>query len=129
MNFDRTNIKVETISTIYYYNGNNVTAEIIVAAKMPEALAALVGVVYKTIKATAKCHAEDNYDKKIGEKMALARAEAKAYRQVANTINTAYYELNDALISLKPIIEEFNAKAEKSVAHNDRYVKELPNKK
>lgn len=129
MNFDRTNIKVETIDTTYYYNGNNVTVEILVKAKMPEVLTSLVGVIYKTVKATAKCHAEDKYDRKMGEKMALARAEAKAYDQVANVINTAYDELTDALTSLKPIVEEFNAKAEKSVAHNETYVKELPNKK
>lgn len=128
MNLDRNDIKMTTVSTEYYFNGNNVTCELVATLKAPEVFNAMFGFMAKCVKATAKCMEGDTYNEELGKKMALARAESKAYRQLANEMNRRWDETIDALETLASYRADFNAKAEKSIQHNDEYVKELPNK-
>lgn len=126
MYLDRNDIKMTTVSTEYYYNGDNVTVELRATLKTPEVFTYVFGPFYKVVKATAKCKPGDAYDKRLGEKMALARAEAKAYRQLSNEIDRRWKYVLEALEALKPIKESFQEKAENSIEHNARYVDELP---
>lgn len=128
MNLDRTDIKMSTLETNYYYNGNNVTCELFATLKTPDVFTALVGPIMKVVKATAKCHKDDTYSKELGERIALARAESKAYRQLANEMNRRYEYVVDAIESLAPYRMDFNHKAAKSISHNTEFVKILPSK-
>ena len=126
MNLDRNDIKMTTVSTEFYYNGDNVTVELHAALKTPEVFTYVFGPFYKVVKATAKCRPGDAYDKRTGEKIALARAEAKAYRQLSNEIDRRWKYMLEALETLKPVKDAFQEKAENSIEHNTRYVDELP---
>lgn len=128
MNLDRNDIKMSTIEQKFYYNGNNVTAEVVATLTVPDVFSNVFGPFYKVVKATAKCHPDDAYSVAVGEKMALARAEAKAYTQLANEMNRRWHWLEDALKALTPLRYDFMAKAANCVEHNEKYVAELPNK-
>lgn len=128
MNLDRNDIKMSTIETNYYYNGNNVTCELVATLKAPEVFNNIFGSIFKVVKATAKCHEDDKYSVECGEKIALARAESKAYRQLNNEISRRWDYLLEAVESLLPYKKDFDAKAEKSIEHNAKYVSELPSK-
>lgn len=128
MNLDRKDIKLSTLNTQYYYTGNNVTCELCVTTTAPEAFKELIGGVFMVVKATAKCHKDDTYNRKCGEKIALAKAEAKAYRLVSNEINRKWSRITDMIETLYPYKEAFTEKAEKSINHNAEYIKGLPAK-
>lgn len=128
MNLDRNDIKMSTVETNYYYNGDNVTCELVATLKAPEVFDNIFGPIFKVVKATAKCHKDDTYNQECGEKIALARAESKAYRQLNNEINRRWDYLLEAVEALLPYKMAFAAKAEKSIEHNATYVSELPSK-
>ena len=130
MNLDRNDIKMSTLSTEYYYNGKNVTCELMATINAPYEFDVIFEneIFTVKVKATAKCHDDDVYNKTCGKKIALAKAESKAYRILANMINRKWAALMDAIETLYPCKEGFVAKAEKSIAHNNEYIKELPSK-
>ena len=127
MNLDRNDIKMSTINKVFYYNGNNVTVELFATLKTPDAMSDILGQFYKVVKATAKCHPEDVFSVAKGEKMALARAESKAYAQLSNELYRRWNHVTDALDSLTPLRDAFYEKANGCVEHNERYVRNLPN--
>lgn len=128
MNLDRSDIKMSTIETKYFYNGDNVTCELFATLKTPDVFDALFGPIVKVVKATAKCHPDDGYNKKLGERIALARAESKAYRQLANEMNRRYEYVVEAIETLAPYRLAFNEKAEKCISHNAEYIKQIQSK-
>ena len=74
---------------------------------------------------TAKCSANDSFDKETGRSIAAARAEAIAYRDARNFIQNYV---------LKPMAEvmdscsKFVGKAEYVINHDAEYAKEMGNK-
>lgn len=72
----------------------------------------------------AKLHNGDKFDFNVGSKIALAKAERKAYKTVGKIIkrDSKYY------ISLSNSMSEFVAKAANMVKHNDEYIKKLVDK-
>lgn len=128
MNLDRNDIKMRTVSKQFYYNENNVTVELVCTLVTPDLFTEVFGPFYKVVKATAKCHADDKYDKTLGEKIALARAESKAYRLLTNEMKRRWNYLFETIEAVTPLRDAFYEKAENSIEHNERYVKELPSK-
>ena len=125
MNLDRNDIKLTTLGTEYFYDGNNVTAKLAATLKTPDVLSEIFGYFYIVVKATAKCHEDDTYDKNVGERIALARAEAKAYRLLSNELQRRWNHVLDAIEVLSPVKAAFQEKADNCVEHNARYTKEL----
>jgi phage FluMu protein Com len=69
------------------------------------------------------CHPDDNFDANIGTKLALARAEMKAYKvakKYAKCRLMEYYKKTKEL-------ESFIDKSNKSIEHNKEYIKKLIN--
>lgn len=126
MNLDRNDFKMSTISTKYYYNGDNVTVELAASLTAPNVFYPIFGYIYKVVKATAKCNPEDTYDKQMGEKIALARAEAKAYRQLCDEMKRRWKYVLEAIETLAPLKASFEEKTNNCVEHNERYVDALP---
>lgn len=125
MNLDRNDIKLTTLDTEYFYDGNNVTAKLAATLKTPDVLSEIFGYFYIVVKATAKCHEDDTYDKSVGERIALARAEAKAYRLLSNELQRRWNHVLDAIETLSPVKADFQEKADNCFEHNARYCKEL----
>ena len=75
----------------------------------------------RTFTGIAKCCPEDVYDFNIGKKIALARAELKAFdyhdKRMVDIINGSKKILNDA--------KEFSNKLAKQYYHNVNYLKRL----
>ena len=125
MNLDRNDIKLTTLNTQYFYDGNNVTVKLSATLKTPEVLAEIFGPFYIVVKATAKCHEDDAYSKSVGERIALARAESKAYRLLSNDLQRRWKYVLDAVEVLAPVKDAFQDKADNCVEHNERYTKNL----
>lgn len=77
------------------------------------------------VKARARCVGTDIYDRKLGEKIALAKAENKAYDKMLKTIRRFFFEQKKAFEQCKKEYNDFFGKAVDSIYHNDDYVKRL----
>lgn len=71
----------------------------------------------------AKLHDGDKFDYNIGSKIALAKAERKAYKLVGKVIKEETEKLNNLLIDF----EAFINKADNMVEHNSEYIKNIAN--
>ena len=125
MNLNRNDIKLTTLKNEFFYDGNNVTAKLLATLKIPDVLYDIFGDFPIVVKATAKCHEDDKYDKKTGERIALARAESKAYRLLSNELQRRWDYVLEAIETLNPVRIAFIEKANNCVEHNTRYCKEL----
>ena len=127
MNLDRNDFKMRTVATEYFYNGNCVTVKLRAVFVVPVAFYSIFGfdMVQQTVKATAKCNPDDVYNIELGEKMALARAEARAYKLLSNKLNRMWQKAFETLEALKPLKDAFNEKAKNCAEHNAKYVDNL----
>lgn len=72
---------------------------------------------YKTL-GTAKCNKDDKFDFEIGKKIALARAESKAYKVNKKVCNDIINNCENRLKELIP----FRDKAIGCIEHNKEYI-------
>jgi len=124
-NFDRFDIAMSIYKREYKYSGKNVTCTISAKAKTPKAFENIFGTIEVVADSTAKCHPDDAFDKELGEKIAEAKAEAKAYKQVATSINKKWATLMDTIEGIYPMKVNFNSKANRCIKHNAKYIKFL----
>ena len=124
-NFDRFDIALSIYDRKYVQEGKNVTCTIFAKAKTPKAFEKIFGEIEITADSTAKCHPEDEFDLELGYKIAEAKAEAKAYKQVANAINMKWDDIMDVLERIYPMKINFSSKANRCIKHNKKYIKYL----
>lgn len=125
MNFDVNNIKLVETARKFHRNGRFTTCEYSYFLKMPLALKGIFGDIENVCKATVKCHEDDVYSAKLGEKLALAKAEAHAYRIESKRMAAILHKLEDLTNSARPLIECFIEKAIRSENHNFEYIEWL----
>ncbi len=127
-NLDMTNIKMSVVDTKYYFNGDNVTCEVVAELKAPETLYRRLFDYWATpltVKATAKCHPDDKYSVAKGKKIAQAKAEGKAYIQMKNLILRKWDMLLDDIEALAPVKDKFVDKAIRCDEHNKSYISRI----
>lgn len=125
MNFDVNNIKLVESERKFHHNGRFTTCEYHYFLKMPSALKGIFGNYWNVCKATVKCHEDDVYSAKLGEKLALAKAEAHAYRIESKRMAALLNTLEDLTNSASPLIRRFIEKAIRSENHNYEYMEWL----
>ena len=74
-----------------------------------------------TVKALATVRDNDTFDEVKGKKVALAKAENKAYLKVQNYVKMAEKDLSKVLQT----ISNYNRKADKVINHNLEYLKQF----
>lgn len=67
---------------------------------------------------------DDKFDYQIGSKIALAKAERKAYKVISKILKEEYEDL----FNLVKDLDNFIYKSESIVKHNTEYIKKLSNK-
>lgn len=125
MNIDREDFRMSALSTEYFYNRQNVTVELVACLTAPLVFDDLIGPVIKRVKQTAKCHPDDPYSLEKGKKIALAKAESKAYSLLAKELEKKYNYLLDFIETMKPLKDDFLEKTEKCVKHNEGYIADI----
>lgn len=75
----------------------------------------------KMFKATANCSPEDEYNFNIGRKIALARAELKAY----NYYTKLLVDLNDIHQTIATDSADLYDKLRKQISHNKEYIEDI----
>lgn len=73
------------------------------------------------VKGIAKCNPEDEYNFNIGRRIALARAEIKAYKYYKNVL----IELNDIYQTLATDSANLYDKLRKQISHNKEYIGDI----
>ncbi len=73
------------------------------------------------VEGKAACLTEDKFDANIGMKIALARAEMKAYHFVRKTMKPKYEQYKKKYDELKELID----KANHCIEHNKEYIKKI----
>lgn len=123
MNFNIENFKLTMRPdfTFFYVNGTDVTCKMSYYLNVPDAYLELHGPIYGTVVATAHCHEDDVFNLEVGKKVALAKAENKAYSYVKEWAKTAKKELSMCLDA----IEDFEFKTERVKNHNVEYMKKF----
>lgn len=126
INLENANIKLVIDDVNYYHNNNNYTTCVVrYYVKMPETLWNLIGDIEGEAKSTTHCSPNDEYDQKTGEKVALARAENKAYEKVFKEIRKKLWVYINSLEAVIPVVENFKVKTTKSIDHNKTYIKNI----
>lgn len=74
-----------------------------------------------TFHAKAKLHEGDTYDKKMGERIAFAKAERKAYKHARKRVKKDIAEIENILNAVKSFFD----KVDDCFVHNDEYIKQL----
>lgn len=74
-----------------------------------------------TFYARAKLHEGNTYDKKMGERIAFAKAERKAYKYARNMMRKDIEKIESLLAAAKA----FFKKADGCYEHNNEYIKQL----
>lgn len=73
------------------------------------------------VKAIAKLSPDDNFDENIGMKVALAKAENKAYEQVCTNLKKYMSSINNIVEQCK----DFFYKSANVIEHNDGYLRKF----
>ena len=71
----------------------------------------------------AKCHADDVFDVERGKRIAMAKAENKAYNAASNYL----YEYSNDVLFFSIKIADFFSKNIKCCSHNDEYIESVSN--
>ena len=124
---DRKDIKLNAQAEAYFYDKNNITCQVVYELNMPTLLTRLVGQIFGRSKATAFCDAEDTYDETIGKKIALAKAESRAYAAAKKELIKRIESIEDAIYTVEPILTAFADKADACIEHNTEYINTVSN--
>lgn len=73
----------------------------------------------------AICDTSDIYDKTLGEKIALARAENMSYEKAATILDKYVNNLETELNKLYKLQIDFDEKAANSIIHNEKYIEDI----
>lgn len=126
---DAKNIKLIVTDAKYYYNKNNVTCKACYSLKTPSVLWSLIGNICGCVKATAYCDADDTYNKEIGNKIALAKAESKAYEKAKAELTKRITLIENIIYASEPLIEDFSNKTGAFIEHNKNYIDNISSNK
>ena len=77
--------------------------------------------VYFYANGIAKVNSGDIFDENIGKKISLAKAEKKAYKKISNIICK---RINQKIVKVIRIAEDFVYKANRVSNHNDKYLEQ-----
>jgi hypothetical protein len=80
-----------------------------------------IDVDYIKVKAIAKLSPDDNFDENIGMKVALAKAENKAYEQVCTNLKEYMRSINTVIEQCK----DFFYKSANVIEHNNKYLEKF----
>jgi len=127
MKLDRIDIKLSNTKNVFFRTGNDVTCKYYFTLKVPQEFAYFVGTAEGVIEGVAKCHDDDKFSMTKGRKIALAKAEARAYRLVYNEIERGWNEVEQFLKDYAPMKEEFHKKGLGVGRHNEEYVERISN--
>lgn len=124
MNFNIENFKLTMRPefTDFYVNGTDVTCKMFYQLSVPDAYLELCGFVAGKVIATAHCHEDDVFNLEIGKKVALAKAESKAYKEARRVLISKLQETIDTVVKLSEMAERFGDKAENVITHNKEYI-------
>lgn len=78
-----------------------------------------------TMRHTAVCSKDDQWDAEKGKKIAMAMLEAKAYESMMKRLNTWYERFTDFSERLWNVINDFNARAYTASSHDRSYVNRI----
>lgn len=78
-----------------------------------------------TMRHTAVCSKDDQWDVEKGKKIAMAMLEAKAYESMMKRLNTWYERFTDFSERLWNVINDFNARAYTASSHDRSYVNRI----
>lgn len=135
--FDRNEIKLRTEVTGIYTNRERNTVCVTVRWKIlvPSFLkdwAFFMGhskeennPFYGEAKGVAYCLDEDTFNPVLGEKIARAKAEAKAYEEASRNITSIIMAVGNAVDRLVELTGAFNLKSVKVQKHNVEYIKRI----
>lgn len=80
---------------------------------------------YGETKGVAYCLDEDKFNPVLGEKIARAKAEAKAYEAASKNITSIIMAIGNAVDRLVDLTGDFNLKSVKVQKHNVEYIKRI----
>lgn len=78
-----------------------------------------------TMTATARCLPGDVFDEHLGQKIAMAKLEAKAYARFKKTLDRWISRFNNFIDSLGKMYEDFSSKAANACQHDLRYIQDI----
>lgn len=100
---------------------------------LPKEIAVSLGVdpvIYRSTTVNTKCQAPDVFDEEKGKKIAIAKAEASAYKNVAKWLIKEWQKINNDYVQMdadKPTscgkINDFYVKASNQIVHNREYIR------
>lgn len=128
-NFNRNNFKLtfDKQSTQFFVNKKKRTVSCLMVAELvvPYAWCGPVHIPNEFFKVvgTARCTDGDTFDVERGKRIALAKAENKAYLRAASYLN----EQQEDIIFMDNAITEFRKKAHAQCAHNEDYMDSISN--
>lgn len=111
--------------TKFFVNKKNNTVTCVLKShlKTPYNLYGIIDInqpLFKTI-GTAKCHYDDNFDEERGKRIALAKAENKAYDKAIKYLE----EQKEELVFYTNLINHFGFKSKAHCEHNKEYIKKI----
>lgn len=80
---------------------------------------------YGETKGVAHCLEEDTFNPTLGEKIARAKAEAKAYEEASRSMTSIVMAVGNAVDRLVELTGNFNLKSVKVQKHNIDYIKRI----
>lgn len=78
-----------------------------------------------TMRHTAVCSDNDQWDVEKGKKIAMAMLEAKAYESMAKRLNTWYERFTDFTNRVWNVVNDFNNRALSAASHDRSYVNRI----
>lgn len=124
MNFNIENFKLTMRPefTQFFVDGANVTCKMYYQLLAPEPFFELCGFVAGVVVATAHCHKDDTFNLETGKKVALAKAESRAYKEARRVMNRRLQDTVNTVVQLADMAERFSEKAETAIEHNKEYI-------
>jgi hypothetical protein len=109
----------------YTVNGNEVTCELLYYIDAPNEYHQIFGSIVGKTVGVAKCHPDDTFSEETGRKIALAKAEAKAYLQAKREMEKRWAKVVDTLNGLEDMFSDFTEKAVRAAEHNKEYIERI----
>lgn len=127
MNFsiNRIKLSMRPEHLTYTVNGNEVTCELLYYIEAPNEYHQIFGFVVGKTLGVAKCHPDDTFSEETGRKIALAKAEAKAYLQAKREMEKRWANVIDTLNALEDMFSDFTEKAVRAAEHNKEYIERI----
>ena len=127
MNFSINRIKLcmRPEYVTYTVNGNEVTCSLMYYVDGPYEYHGLFDYFVGGATGVAKCHPDDTFSEETGRKIALAKAEAKAYLQAKREMEKRWAKVVNTLNGLEDMFSDFTEKAVRAAEHNKEYIERI----